>query len=226
MSQVSPPAVTHPLLTIVTHPVMAQALVALRDQTTDSAAFRNAARQIAIGLLLEATRDLPTTSVPVQTPLQTTTGAVLAGRVGVVPILRAGLGFIEPVLTLLPSAEIWHLGIYRNEETLMPVTYYNKLDRATPPETVIVVDPMLATGGSAAATLDVVKAWGREQGHAPRQLKFACIISAPEGIAHLEATHPDIPIFTAAVDTQLNQVGYILPGLGDAGDRLYNTTGA
>jgi uracil phosphoribosyltransferase len=172
---------------------------------------------------MEATRELPTHEVTFETPMMATTGQALAGRLGIVPILRAGLGFIEPVLTLLPSAEIWHLGIFRNEETLEPVTYYNKLDRATPPETVIVVDPMLATGGSASATLSVVKRWGNAQGHAPKIIKYACIISAPEGIAKLHADHPDVPIFTAAVDLHLNEVGYILPGLGDAGDRLYNT---
>ncbi|HYE79313.1 MAG TPA: uracil phosphoribosyltransferase, partial [bacterium] len=218
-----PAPTTHPLVTVVNHPVLAHALAIIRQRETDPAAFRDAARQIAIGLLLEATRDLPTVEVPVQTPLMATTGRRLAGRLGVVPILRAGLGFMEPVLTLLPGAEIWHLGIFRDEESLQPVTYYNKLDRAAPPDTVIVVDPMLATGGSASATLTVVKRWGQGSGQHATRIKYACIIAAPEGIARLQADHPEVPIYTAAVDQRLNEVGYILPGLGDAGDRLFNT---
>ncbi|MEO7995110.1 MAG: uracil phosphoribosyltransferase [bacterium] len=211
------------MVTVVEHPVLAHALVHLRDKHTAPAAFRDAARQIAIGLLLEATRDLPTESVEVETPLKVTTGQQLAGRLGIVPILRAGLGFLEPVLALLPGAEIWHLGIFRNEETLEPVTYYNKLARATPPDTVIVVDPMLATGGSASATLDVIRQWGHEQGKTATRIKYACFIAAPEGLTRLAADHPTVPVYTAAIDERLNDIGYILPGLGDAGDRLFNT---
>ena len=210
-------------LIVVSHPVLAHALGILRDRDTPPAAFRDAARQIALGVLFEATRSLPTQPATVMTPLMEAPVERLSGRLGIVPILRAGMGFMDPIFALLPHAEIWHLGIFRNEQTLQPVTYYNKLHRASPPETVIVVDPMLATGGSASATLDVIRRWHGSNDERAVNIIFVCFIAAPEGIARLAQDHPKVPIFTAAVDERLNEVGYILPGLGDAGDRLFNT---
>jgi uracil phosphoribosyltransferase len=153
----------------------------------------------------------------VQTPLATAQGAVLKEKIGLVPILRAGLGMVEGVWELMPSAEVWHIGLYRDERTLKPVEYYNKLPVEPTVSLCLVLDPMLATGGSAVATIDILKRWG------VRRIKFVGLIGAPEGIARLQAAHPEVPIHLAAIDDHLNELGYILPGLGDAGDRQFGT---
>jgi uracil phosphoribosyltransferase len=165
----------------------------------------------------EATEDLSTQPIRVTTPLGQADGKELMEKIGLVPILRAGLGMVEGVWELMPSAEVWHIGIYRDEKTLKPVEYYNKLPVEPTVAVCLILDPMLATGGSAVATVDILKRWG------VRKVKFVGLIGAPEGIAHLQGHHPDVPIHLAAVDDHLNEVGYIVPGLGDAGDRQFGT---
>ena len=166
----------------------------------------------------EATRDFQLVETTVTTPITPTTTKVLAGKkVAVVPILRAGLGMVEGVWGLMPSAEVWHIGLYRDEQTLKPVEYYNKLPVEPTVSVCMVLDPMLATGGSATATVDVLKRWG------VKRIKFVGLIGAPEGIARMQAAHPDVPIYLAAIDERLNERGYILPGLGDAGARQFGT---
>ena len=165
----------------------------------------------------EATQDLATQATRVATPLGQADGRELKEKIGLVPILRAGLGMVEGVWELMPSAEVWHIGIYRDEKTLKPVEYYNKLPVEPTVAVCLILDPMLATGGSAVATVDILKRWG------VRKVKFVGLIGAPEGIANLQLHHPDVPIHLAAVDDHLNEVGYIVPGLGDAGDRQFGT---
>jgi len=201
------------------HPLVAHHLALLRDQATRPTEFRALADSLTGALVLAATADLQVDAMPVTTPVGPTTGSRLSERVGVVPILRAGLGMTDPVLRMLPEAEVWHLGLYRNEETLEPVEYYQKLPAGKAVEVALVVDPMLATGGSATAALATVRRWG-----VPR-IKLLTLISAPEGIARVEAEHPQVQIYTCAIDQQLDHRGYIVPGLGDAGDRLFNTMG-
>ena len=165
----------------------------------------------------EATADLAVKTVKVTTPLATADGIELIEKIGLVPILRSGLGMVQGVWELMPSAEVWHIGIYRDEKTLKPVEYYNKLPVSPSVGVCLILDPMLATGGSASATIDVLKRWGVER------IKFVGIIAAPEGIEHVHKNHPDIPLYLATIDDRLNEVGYILPGLGDAGDRQFGT---
>jgi uracil phosphoribosyltransferase len=165
----------------------------------------------------EATADLLTTPIDVETPLENIQGVELQEKIGLVPILRAGLGMVEGVWDLMPTAEVWHIGLYRDEQTLKPVEYYNKLPVEPTVSVCLILDPMLATGGSAVATVDVLKRWG------VKKIKFVGIIGAPEGIALMEKNHPEVPIHLAAVDRCLNEHGYILPGLGDAGDRQFGT---
>jgi uracil phosphoribosyltransferase len=200
-----------------THPLVAHKLARLREQNTDSRKFRELVREIAVILTCEATADLQLAPTDVQTPLERTTGMELREKVGLVPILRAGLGMVEGVWELMPSAEVWHIGLYRDERTLKPVQYYNKLPVGPTVSVCLILDPMLATGGSAVATVDILKKWGVSR------IKFIGIIGAPEGISLLQKTHPDVPIHLAAIDRQLNDHGYILPGLGDAGDRQFGT---
>ena len=200
-----------------THPLVHHKLARLRDQKTDPKKFRELIREIAALLAYEATADLATISREVMTPLALTSGKELKEKIGLVPILRAGLGMVEGVWGLMPSAEVWHIGIYRDEKTLKPVEYYNKLPIEPTVSVCLILDPMLATGGSAVATCDVLKRWG------VKKIKFVGIIGAPEGIALMEGHHPDVPIFLAAIDDHLNDRGYILPGLGDAGDRQFGT---
>ncbi|GAB4472807.1 MAG: uracil phosphoribosyltransferase [Anaerolineales bacterium] len=200
-----------------THPLVAHKLTLLRDHTTDHRKFRELVKEIATLLTYEATQDLQLRPRPVQTPLARTNGAELKENVGLVPILRAGLGMVDGVWELLPSAEVWHIGLYRDEKTLKPVEYYNKLPIEPTVSVCIVLDPMLATGGSAVATVDILKNWG------VRNIKFMGILAAPEGIKRLQDTHPDVPIYLAAIDERLNENGFILPGLGDAGDRQFGT---
>jgi uracil phosphoribosyltransferase len=199
------------------HPLIHHKLVALRDTLTPPAEFRRIVRDMACLLAQEATADLPTRPVEVATPLGTAAGRVLADTVGIVPILRAGLGMADAVLELFPEAEVWHIGLYRDEQTLLPKEYYKKLPDRPRITVALIVDPMLATGGSAVHACQILKATG-----VPR-IKLISLIAAPEGIARMAAEMPDVPIHLAAIDTRLNAVGYIEPGLGDAGDRQFHT---
>jgi uracil phosphoribosyltransferase len=199
------------------HPIVASLLTRLREQSTSSAEFRLITRQLTLFLTVEATRDLPTTTVEIETPLCVTNGKALAASMAIVPILRAGLGMSETMSELLPEASIRHIGLYRDEETLLPVSYYQKLPASNPPQIALVADPMLATGGTATAVITELKAWG------VADIRFLGILGAPEGVQALQTAHPDVRILLAGLDEKLNDKGYILPGLGDAGDRQYNT---
>jgi len=200
-----------------THPLIAHKLTRMRDKATEPKKFRELVREIAGLLAYEVTADLAVASIGVDTPLAATKGLQLTEKIGLVPILRAGLGMVEGVWELIPQAEVWHIGLYRDEKTLKPVEYYNKLPVEPTVSVCLILDPMLATGGSAIAAVDVLKRWG------VRKIKFAGIIGAPEGIAALQKAHPDVPIHLAAIDDHLNEHGYIVPGLGDAGDRQFGT---
>jgi uracil phosphoribosyltransferase len=199
------------------HPLVAHKLSRLRDKTTDPKRFRELVREISALLAYEATADLLTIPRDVETPMSKMTGADLKEKVGLVPILRAGLGMVEGIWELMPSAEVWHIGLYRDERTLKPVEYYNKLPTEPTVSVCLILDPMLATGGSATATVNVLKRWGA------KKIKFVGLIGAPEGISRLQSEHPDVDIFLAAIDDHLNEKGYIVPGLGDAGDRQFGT---
>jgi uracil phosphoribosyltransferase len=206
-----------PNLYASTHPLVAHKLALMRNQDTEPKKFRELVREIAALLTYEVTADLELTPVQVQTPLATLQAHMLKEKIGLVPILRAGLGMVEGVWELMPYAEVWHIGLYRDERTLQPVQYYNKLPVMPTVAVCLVLDPMLATGGSAVATIDILKKWG------VHKIKFVGLIGAPEGIRFLQAHHPDVPIHLAAVDERLNEHGYIVPGLGDAGDRQFGT---
>ena len=199
------------------HPLIAHKLAILRDVNTDSRKFRELVREIAILLAYEATADMITQPTDVQTPLAKTVGSSLNDKIGLVPILRAGLGMVEGFFELVPNSEVWHIGLYRDEHTLKPVEYYNKLPTEPTVSMCLILDPMLATGGSATATVEVLKRWG------VKQIKFVGLIGAPEGIALMNKLCPDVPMYLAAVDDHLNERGYIVPGLGDAGDRQFGT---
>ncbi len=199
------------------HPLVAHKLSRLRDKSTAPKKFREFVREIAALMAYEATLDLATMPRSVDTPLAHTTGVELKEKIGLVPILRAGLGMVEGIWELMPSAEVWHIGLYRDERTLKPVEYYNKLPIAPTVAVCLILDPMLATGGSAVATTDILKRWG------VNRIKFVGLIGAPEGIENMQEHHPDVPIFLAAIDDHLNERGYIVPGLGDAGDRQFGT---
>jgi uracil phosphoribosyltransferase len=204
-------------LTILEHPLIQHKLSFLRHRDTPSPIFKELVDEIATLMAYEVTRDLPLREVSIETPLETMVARRIRGKKPViVPILRAGLGMVEGMVRLIPGARVGHVGLYRNEETLEPVEYYLKIP---PPEDreFILVDPMLATGGSACAAVGFLKARGVER------LRFMCVVAAPEGVARMERDHPDVPIFTAALDRELNEHGYIVPGLGDAGDRLFGT---
>jgi len=189
----------------------------LRDQRTDPKKFRELLREVAVLIAYEATADLATEESPVMTPLGQLDGHRLRERVGLVPILRAGLGMVEGVWNLMPNAEVWHIGLFRDEETLEPVEYYSRLPVSPTVGVCLILDPMLATGGSAVAAVDILKRWGA------RRIKFVGVIAAAEGVHRLTATHPDVSLYLAAVDEGLNEMGLIVPGLGDAGDRLFGT---
>jgi uracil phosphoribosyltransferase len=199
------------------HPLVLHKLSKLRDKKTEPKKFRELVREIAALMAYEATLDLLTTSVLVETPLGLAQCAQLQEKVGLVPILRAGLGMVEGVWGLMPSAEVWHIGLYRDEKTLKPVQYYNKLPTEPTVSICLILDPMLATGGSAVATTEILKKWG------VKKIKFVGLIGSPEGIELMQKQHPDVPIHIAAVDEHLNEIGYIVPGLGDAGDRQFGT---
>lgn len=203
---------------IADHPLIQHKVAFLRDAETPSSQFRTLIREITELLVYEATRDLTMEDVQVKTPLMTTTAKKLAGRkLAFVPILRAGLGMVDGALELVPSARVGHIGLYRDHETLKPVEYYCKLPADIEERDVIVLDPMLATGGSA---IDAIAQIKKRQ---PRRIKFMCIIAAPEGLNALTEAHPDVDVYCAALDEKLNENGYILPGLGDAGDRIFGT---
>ncbi len=205
-------------ITIFNHPLILHKLSILRNKNTSSRDFRALISEIAMLMCYEATRDLPLEDVEIETPICKTTVKQLAGKkLAIVPILRAGLGMVEGVHTLIPSARVGHIGLYRDEETLQPVEYFCKLPKDIEERDVIVVDPMLATGGSA---IDAVSQLKKRN---PKSIRFMCIIGAPEGIEAFGRIHPDVPIFCADLDEKLNENGYIVPGLGDAGDRIFGT---
>lgn len=205
------------------HPLAAHKLTLLRSVTTEPKKFREVVRELATMLVYEATRDLPLRHMEIQTPLTVTRGAETADKIGLIPILRAGLGMVEGAWELLPQAEVWHLGLYRDERTLKPVEYYNKLPTDPTVQLCLLLDPMLATGGSAIAACDVLKRWG------VKRIKYLGLIAAPEGIQALHQAHPDVDIHVAAIDERLTNAndpfptGFIWPGLGDAGDRQFGT---
>jgi len=203
---------------VVDHPLVAHKLSLLRDRTTPSAQFRHLVRELALLMGYELLRDLPTELRDIETPVGPARVPFLAGKkLVLVPILRAGNGLLDGLLELVPSARVGHLGIYRDHDTLAAVEYYCKLPGDLGQRLAVVVDPMLATGNSAVAAV------GRLKQHGARDIRLACLLAAPEGVAHLARSHPDVRIFTAAVDERLNDRGYIVPGLGDAGDRMYGT---
>jgi len=192
-------------------------LTVLRDKATDHRSFRELMRELALLLIYEATLDLKLAPRAVETPMGTAHGFKTEETIGLVPVLRAGLGMVEGALMLLPSVQVWHIGLYRDEHTLRPVEYYNRLPEKPTVSLCLVLDPMLATGGSATATIDILKRWG-----VPK-ITYVGLIAAPEGVQYLSQHHPDVPIHIAAVDERLNEVGFIVPGLGDAGDRQFGT---
>ncbi len=204
-------------LHISSHPLVAHKLSILRNKQTKPKEFRELVREIAMLLTYEATLDLRLYQSTVETPIDTANCQYIKDTVGLVPILRAGLGMVEGVWGLLPSAEVWHIGLYRDEQSLKPVEYYNKLPIEPTVSLCLILDPMLATGGSAVATVNILKKWGVSK------IKFVGILGAPEGVESMQKAHPDIPIHLAAVDKHLNEIGYIVPGLGDAGDRQFGT---
>ena len=205
-------------ITIVDHPLVQHKLTLMRDKEQPTAYFRQLLRETALLLAYEVTRDLPLETKRVETPIETMDAPVLSGKkLCFVSVLRAGNGLLEGMLDLLPSARVGHVGLYRDPETLEAVEYYYKVPQDIGERLVIVVDPMLATANSGIAAVDRLKQGGA------RQLKFVCLLAAPEGVSAFTAAHPDVPLYTAALDRQLNDHGYILPGLGDAGDRIYGT---
>jgi len=205
-------------LTVVTHPLVQHKLTLMREADTSTASFRKLLREISLLLAYEVTRELPMTTKRIETPLQWMDAPMIEGKkLALVSILRAGNGLLDGILELIPAARVGFVGLYRDPETLQPVQYYNKLPDHMEDRLAIVVDPMLATGNSSVAAVDLVKAAGG------RNIRFLCLLAAPEGIARMKAAHPDVPIVTAAVDSHLNDHGYIVPGLGDAGDRMFGT---
>lgn len=204
-------------LSIVDHPLVAHHLTRLRATETGPDEFRHLVRRLATLLAYEATKDLGVAPVEVVTPLTTTQGSRLQERVGLVPILRAGLGMVDPMLDLLPDSEVWHLGLYRDEETARPVEYYSRLPIGEPVDVALVIDPMLATGGSASSALEALQRWG-----VPKT-KLLSIIAAPEGVAAVAASFPETQVYVCAVDERLDENKFIVPGLGDAGDRIFHT---
>jgi uracil phosphoribosyltransferase len=205
-------------LVVVDHPVLADRLTVMRDQTTGYSEFRQALFEASAILAVEAARELPVSTVELETPLEPATGSRLPPEIAIVPVLRAGLGMVEGFLRLLPGARVGHVGVYRDEQEHTPVDYYERLPPGLAESYVYVVDPMLATGGSAVHALDRLKTAGAQR------LALVCLVVAPEGLAAVEEHHPDVPVWTAAVDRELDENAYIRPGLGDAGDRVFGTT--
>jgi uracil phosphoribosyltransferase len=208
---------TWPTLHVSQHPAVRHKLGILRDEKTEPKKFREVVRELSWLLGYEALADARMRPVDVKTPLETMAGEELADRIGLIPILRAGLGMVDAMLELMPTAEVWHLGLFRDERTLRPVEYYNKLPDHAHVDLCLILDPMLATGGSASAAIEVLKRWGAER------IKLVNLIAAPEGVEAVATAHPDVEIYTASLDRQLNDKGYIQPGLGDAGDRQFGT---
>src|SRR5436309_3031463 len=205
-------------LTVLAHPLIQHKLSILRDKHTSTRDFKLLVSEIATLMAYEVTKDLPTAPIEIETPLERTTGRQVSGKkLTLVPILRAGLGMVDGIAQLIPSARVGHIGLYRDHDTLKPVDYYFKIPADEVARDFYVLDPMLATGGSAVAAVSALKDAGA------RRIRFLSIVAAPEGVARMLAAHPEVPIFTAALDRQLNEHGYILPGLGDAGDRLFGT---
>lgn len=202
---------------IISHPLVQQKLTYLRDKNTSTREFRKLLSEITALMLFEITEDLLTKEVEIETPLEKTSSKVLKDHVVLVPVLRAGLGMLDGALDLIPNAKVGHIGLYRDEKTLQPVEYYAKFPPVMPEAIVIMLDPMLATGGSSSAAISLLKKRGA------KKLKCLSLVSAPEGILRMQKDHPDVMIYTASVDRKLNENGYIVPGLGDAGDRLYGT---
>jgi len=203
---------------VIDHPLVQHKLTLMRRKETSTAEFRRLLREISALMGYEVTRDLPLEDVEIETPLAPMRAPLVAGlKPALVSILRAGGGILEGILDVIPSARVGHIGLYRDHETLEAVQYYLKLPDKLEDRIVIVVDPMLATGHSAVAAVGLIKE------HSPREVRFVCLVSAPEGIAHFHAAHPDVPVWTAAIDSHLNEIGYIVPGLGDAGDRIFGT---
>lgn len=205
------------MLHISTHPLVQHKLSILRDASTRHPQFRQLVREIAMLICYEATADLALADTTIPTPMGQAKGKILQQEIGLVPILRAGLGMVDGILELLPSAQVWHIGLYRDEKTLRPVQYYNKLPVVPTVQICFILDPMLATGGSAVATTQILKEWGAEH------IKFVGLLGAPEGVQTLESAYPDVDIHLAALDERLNEIGFIVPGLGDAGDRQFGT---
>jgi uracil phosphoribosyltransferase len=207
-----------PNLIVLDHPLIQHKLTILRDRETSTRDFKQLVSEIAVLMAYEATKDLATQPVEIETPLERMTGRLVSGKkLTLVPILRAGLGMVEGIAHLIPSARVGHIGLYRDHDTLKPVDYYFKIPAAELERDFYVLDPMLATGGSGVAAVSTLKGAGA------RRIRFLSIVAAPEGVRRMLDAHPDVPIYTAALDRQLNDVGYILPGLGDAGDRLFGT---
>lgn len=204
-------------LNVVRHPLIQNKLTYLRNKNTDNQDFRLILEELTTLMVYEITRNYPLEETKVETPLEQTTSEILATKVALVPILRAGVGMLEGVLNLLPKARVGHIGLYRDHDTLEPVEYYKKLPQPLSEFQIIVVDPMLATGGTAKAGVELVKEEGGDN------VQFLCLVAAPEGVENFSEKHPNVPIYTAAVDDELDDKGYIHPGLGDAGDRLFGT---
>ena len=205
-------------LTVLDHPLISHKLTILRDRRTSTRDFKQLVNEIAVLIAYEVTKDLPLEPVEIETPLEAMTGVQLAGKkLTLVPILRAGLGMVEGIAELIPSARVGHIGLYRDHDTLSPVDYYFKIPADEMERDFFVLDPMLATGGSAVAALSALRRAGAVR------IRFLCLVAAPEGVQALLDAHPDVPVYAAALDRQLNELGYILPGLGDAGDRLFGT---
>jgi uracil phosphoribosyltransferase len=206
-----------PELYISKHPLVKHKLTLLRDVETNHRTFRELVRELAVLMCYEATQDLAISLKTVTTPMGQAYGVKATEKVGLVPVMRAGMGLLEGVMQLLPDVQVWHIGLYRDEHTLRPIQYYNKLPAEPTVDVCIVLDPMLATGGSAVATLDILKKWGVQR------IKYMGLLAAPEGVKRLHEAHPDVPIHVAELDERLNDIGFIVPGLGDAGDRMFGT---
>lgn len=204
-------------LHVSSHPLVQHKATLLARDSTDTRMFRELVRELTGLLVYEAMADVPVKTITYTTPLEESEGYELDARIGLVPIIRAGIGMVDPAADMIPSSEVWHLGMYRDEVTHTPVSYYNKLPKENPDDLIVVLDPMLATGGSARDAITVLKDWGA------KWIKFVGIIAAPEGVEELHRAHPDVEIYIARLDRELDENQYIRPGLGDAGDRLYGT---